>query len=84
MDTRLQPVRHEMIEEADANLLSLIKTRGCGEGGRTEQRSGMADLFSKIVQLTTAQGVSKPASQGQSGETKPGMRKSLKPASAGL
>ena len=37
MDTRLRPVRHEMIEEADANLLSLIKTRGCGEGGRTEQ-----------------------------------------------
>jgi hypothetical protein len=35
MDTRLRPVRHEMTEEADANLLSLIKTRGCGEGGRT-------------------------------------------------
>ncbi len=32
MDTRLAPVRHEMIEKADANFLSLIKdTRGAAK-----------------------------------------------------
>ena len=47
MDTRLRPVRHE-IEEADANLLSLIKdTRGAAKANRATIRNGGS--FSKIV-----------------------------------
>ena len=51
MDTRLRPVRHE-IEEADLNLLSLIKdTRGAG--GRTKRRSGRADLSRRSFRRDT-------------------------------
>jgi hypothetical protein len=66
MDTRLRPVRHE-IELADLNLLSLIKdTRGAG--GRTERRSGSADLSRRSFRHTRHRR----------------MHKSLEPASAGI
>ena len=65
MDTRLRPVRHE-IEEADLNLLSLIKdTRGRGRPNRATIRKGGS--FSKIVQTEETQLDSTSAFQGQSG-----------------
>jgi hypothetical protein len=60
MDTRLPPVRLEMIEEADANFLSLIKdTRGAAKAAeRATIRNGRP--FSRSSRLTRAQVVSTP------------------------
>ena len=83
MDTRLQPVRHEMIEEADANLLSLIKTRGCGEGGRTPSNSPEWRTLLEDRPDTRERRWFLP----QRPEDNPGKQnqhKSLKPASAGI
>jgi hypothetical protein len=50
MDIRLRPVRHEMIEEADANLLSLIKTWEARRRRPNRATIRNGEPFSKIVQ----------------------------------
>lgn len=81
MDTRLRPVRHE-IEEADLNLLSLIKdTRGAG--GRTERRSGRADLSRRSFRHTRHRWILRQRSRANPGKQNQGC-KSLEPASAGI
>lgn len=54
MDTRLPPVRHEMIEEADANFLSLISGARRRRPNRATIRNGRP--FSKIVQTHESTG----------------------------
>lgn len=56
MDTRLPQVRHEMIEEADANFLSLIKTRGARRRRPNRATIRNGGRFSKIVQTHESTG----------------------------
>lgn len=73
MDTRLRPVRHE-IEEADLNLLSLIKdTRGAG--GRTERRSGRADLSRRSFRHTRHRWIPRQRSRAHPGKQNQGCTK---------
>ena len=55
MDTRLRPVRHE-IEEADANLLSLIKDTWARRRRPNRATIRNGGSFSKIVQTHESTG----------------------------
>ena len=56
MDSRLAPVRHEMIEKADANFLSLIKDTGARQRRPNRATIRNGGRFSKIVQTHESTG----------------------------